>query len=151
MLNLKFLYNNLWQRPFLNNILFASFEDFISAEVIIWNIFQYDITIIDDTRSKCDLKNIKQHSFDTDNQDDSQDSSESIKPNAIYEIVQAVRKETQLSHEMSKVAVETVLISLRVSVYYSFKRSLQLLLQFDLYNFILLCSVLSKKYIKLNK
>ncbi|XP_062526491.1 NCK-interacting protein with SH3 domain isoform X4 [Bombyx mori] len=67
----------------------------------------------DDTRSKCDLKNIKQHSFDTDNQDDSQDSSESIKPNAIYEIVQAVRKETQLSHEMSKVAVETVLISLR--------------------------------------
>ncbi|CAH2251159.1 jg11826 [Pararge aegeria aegeria] len=55
-----------------------------------------------------------QLSSDTDNQDDnSQDSSESIKPNAIYEIVQAVRKETQLSHEMSKVAVETVLISLR--------------------------------------
>ncbi|XP_026744474.1 NCK-interacting protein with SH3 domain isoform X2 [Trichoplusia ni] len=54
-----------------------------------------------------------QVSSDTDNQDDSQDSSESIKPNAIYEIVQAVRKETQLSHEMSKVAVETVLISLR--------------------------------------
>lgn len=58
-----------------------------------------------------------QLSSDTDNQDDSQDSSESIKPNAIYEIVQAVRKETQLSHEMSKVAVETVLISLRVSIY----------------------------------
>lgn len=58
-----------------------------------------------------------QVSSDTDNQDDSQDSSESIKPNAIYEIVQAVRKETQLSHEMSKVAVETVLISLRVSLY----------------------------------
>lgn len=57
-----------------------------------------------------------QLSSDTDNQDDSQDSSESIKPNAIYEIVQAVRKETQLSHEMSKVAVETVLISLRVSI-----------------------------------
>lgn len=57
-----------------------------------------------------------QVSSDTDNQDDSQDSSEgNIKPNAIYEIVQAVRKETQLSHEMSKVAVETVLISLRVS------------------------------------
>ncbi|XP_028173438.1 NCK-interacting protein with SH3 domain isoform X5 [Ostrinia furnacalis] len=56
----------------------------------------------------------KQVSSDTDNQDDSQDSSEgNIKPNAIYEIVQAVRKETQLSHEMSKVAVETVLISLR--------------------------------------
>lgn len=55
-----------------------------------------------------------QLSSDTENQDDSQDSSESIKPNAIYEIVQAVRKETQLSHEMSKVAVETVLISLRV-------------------------------------
>lgn len=55
-----------------------------------------------------------QLSSDTDNQDDSQDSSESIKPNAIYEIVQAVRKETQLSHDMSKVAVETVLISLRV-------------------------------------
>ncbi|CAG9783845.1 unnamed protein product [Diatraea saccharalis] len=54
-----------------------------------------------------------QLSSDTDNQDDSQDSSESIKPNAIYEIVQAVRKETQLSHEMSKVAVETVLVSLR--------------------------------------
>ncbi|XP_022820088.1 NCK-interacting protein with SH3 domain isoform X2 [Spodoptera litura] len=54
-----------------------------------------------------------QVSSDTDNQDDSQDSSESIKPNAIYEIVQAVRKETQLSHDMSKVAVETVLISLR--------------------------------------
>ncbi|CAH0406419.1 unnamed protein product [Chilo suppressalis] len=54
-----------------------------------------------------------QFSSDTDNQDDSQDSSESIKPNAIYEIVQAVRKETQLSHDMSKVAVETVLISLR--------------------------------------
>ncbi|OWR43561.1 NCK-interacting SH3 domain-containing protein [Danaus plexippus plexippus] len=54
-----------------------------------------------------------QLSSDTENQDDSQDSSESIKPNAIYEIVQAVRKETQLSHEMSKVAVETVLISLR--------------------------------------
>ncbi|XP_072943937.1 NCK-interacting protein with SH3 domain [Epargyreus clarus] len=54
-----------------------------------------------------------QISSDTDNQDDSQDSSESIKPNAIYEIVQAVRKETQLSHDMSKVAVETVLISLR--------------------------------------
>ncbi|KAL0842193.1 hypothetical protein ABMA28_014356 [Loxostege sticticalis] len=55
-----------------------------------------------------------QVSSDTDNQDDSQDSSEgNIKPNAIYEIVQAVRKETQLSHEMSKVAVETVLISLR--------------------------------------
>lgn len=57
-----------------------------------------------------------QLSSDTDNQDDSQDSSESIKPNAIYEIVQAVRKETQLSHEMSKVAVETVLVSLRVSL-----------------------------------
>lgn len=57
-----------------------------------------------------------QLSSDTDNQDDSQDSSESIKPHAIYEIVQSVRKETQLSHEMSKVAVETVLISLRVSV-----------------------------------
>lgn len=54
-----------------------------------------------------------QLSSDTDNQDDSQDSSESIKPNAIYEIVQAVRKETQLSHDMSKVAVETVLTSLR--------------------------------------
>ncbi|CAH2086326.1 unnamed protein product [Euphydryas editha] len=54
-----------------------------------------------------------QLSSDTDNQDDSQDSSESIKPNAIYEIVQAVRRETQLSHDMSKVAVETVLISLR--------------------------------------
>ncbi|XP_013195935.2 NCK-interacting protein with SH3 domain [Amyelois transitella] len=54
-----------------------------------------------------------QLSSDMDNQDDSQDSSESVKPNAIYEIVQAVRKETQLSHEMSKVAVETVLISLR--------------------------------------
>ncbi|XP_063620398.1 NCK-interacting protein with SH3 domain [Cydia splendana] len=54
-----------------------------------------------------------QLSSDTDNQDDSQDSSESIKPNAIYDIVQSVRKETQLSHEMSKVAVETVLISLR--------------------------------------
>ncbi|KAI5636320.1 SH3 domain-containing protein [Phthorimaea operculella] len=54
-----------------------------------------------------------QISSDTDNQDDSQDSSDSIKPNAIYEIVQAVRKETQLSHEMSKVAVETVLVSLR--------------------------------------
>ncbi|XP_059056958.1 NCK-interacting protein with SH3 domain [Achroia grisella] len=54
-----------------------------------------------------------QLSSDTDDQDDSQDSSRSIKPNAIYEIVQAVRKETQLSHEMSKVAVETVLISLR--------------------------------------
>ncbi|KAL4714574.1 hypothetical protein ACJJTC_006620 [Scirpophaga incertulas] len=54
-----------------------------------------------------------QLSSDTDNQDDSQDSSESIKPNAIYDIVQAVRKETQLSHEMSKVAVETVLTSLR--------------------------------------
>ncbi|XP_038215929.1 NCK-interacting protein with SH3 domain [Zerene cesonia] len=54
-----------------------------------------------------------QVSSDTDNQDDSQDSSESIKPNAIYEIVQAVRRETQLSHEMSRVAVETVLISLR--------------------------------------
>lgn len=54
-----------------------------------------------------------QVSSDTDNQDVSQDSSESIKPNAIYEIVQAVRKETQLSHDMSKVAVETVLISLR--------------------------------------
>lgn len=58
-------------------------------------------------------KSSRQMSSDTDNQDDSQDSSESIKPNAIYEIVQAVRKETQLSHEMSKVAVETVLISLR--------------------------------------
>ncbi|XP_049866632.1 NCK-interacting protein with SH3 domain-like [Pectinophora gossypiella] len=58
-------------------------------------------------------KTSQQLSSDTDNQDDSQDSSESIKPNAIYEIVQAVRKETQLSHEMSKVAVETVLISLR--------------------------------------
>ncbi|CAG4989094.1 unnamed protein product [Parnassius apollo] len=58
-------------------------------------------------------KTSNQLSSDTDNQDDSQDSSESIKPNAIYEIVQAVRKETQLSHEMSKVAVETVLISLR--------------------------------------
>ncbi|XP_050345599.1 NCK-interacting protein with SH3 domain isoform X2 [Nymphalis io] len=54
-----------------------------------------------------------QLSSDTDNQDDSQDSSESIKPNAIYEIVQSVRRETQLSHDMSKVAVETVLISLR--------------------------------------
>ncbi|KAM3963164.1 NCK-interacting protein with SH3 domain [Aphomia sociella] len=54
-----------------------------------------------------------QLSSDTDDQDDSQDSSKSIKPNAIYEIVQAVRKETQLSHEMSKVAVETVLVSLR--------------------------------------
>ncbi|XP_030038903.2 NCK-interacting protein with SH3 domain [Manduca sexta] len=58
-------------------------------------------------------KTSNQLSSDTDNQDDSQDSSESIKPNAIYEIVQAVRKETQLSHDMSKVAVETVLISLR--------------------------------------
>ncbi|KAJ0180613.1 hypothetical protein K1T71_004017 [Dendrolimus kikuchii] len=58
-------------------------------------------------------KAIRQLSSDTENQDDSQDSSESIKPHAIYEIVQAVRKETQLSHEMSKVAVETVLISLR--------------------------------------
>lgn len=58
-----------------------------------------------------------QLSSDTDNQDDSQDSSESIKPNAIYEIVQAVRKETQLSHEMSKVAVETVLVSLRVCLH----------------------------------
>lgn len=62
------------------------------------------------TKSTCN-----QLSSDTDNQDDSQDSSDSIKPNAIYEIVQAVRKETQLSHDMSKVAVETVLISLRVS------------------------------------
>ncbi|XP_050680775.1 NCK-interacting protein with SH3 domain isoform X1 [Leptidea sinapis] len=52
-------------------------------------------------------------SSDTDNQDDSQDSSESVKPNAIYEIVQAVRRETQLSHDMSRVAVETVLISLK--------------------------------------
>ncbi|GBP24715.1 hypothetical protein EVAR_79562_1 [Eumeta japonica] len=57
---------------------------------------------------------IVQLSSDTDNQDDSQDSSDSIKPNAIYEIVQSVRKETQLSHEMSRVAVETVLVSLRV-------------------------------------
>lgn len=59
-----------------------------------------------------------QLSSDTDNQDDSQDSSESIKPNAIYEIVQAVRRETQLSHDMSKVAVETVLISLRVRQFF---------------------------------
>ncbi|CAK1545316.1 unnamed protein product [Leptosia nina] len=54
-----------------------------------------------------------QVSSDTDNQDDSQDSSESIRPNAIYEIVQSVRRETQLSHDMSRVAVETVLVSLR--------------------------------------
>ncbi|XP_041977373.1 NCK-interacting protein with SH3 domain [Aricia agestis] len=58
-------------------------------------------------------KPINQLSSDTDNQDDSQDSSDSIKPNAIYEIVQAVRRETQLSHDMSKVAVVTVLVSLR--------------------------------------
>ncbi|KAI8434852.1 hypothetical protein MSG28_003343 [Choristoneura fumiferana] len=58
-------------------------------------------------------KTANQLSSDTDNQDDSQDSSDSIKPNAIYDIVQSVRKETQLSHEMSKVAVETVLVSLR--------------------------------------
>ncbi|VVD02012.1 unnamed protein product [Leptidea sinapis] len=55
-------------------------------------------------------------SSDTDNQDDSQDSSESVKPNAIYEIVQAVRRETQLSHDMSRVAVETVLISLKNAI-----------------------------------
>lgn len=36
-----------------------------------------------------------------------------VGPNAIYDLVQSVRKETQLSHEMSKVAVETVLVSLR--------------------------------------
>ncbi|CAH2073694.1 unnamed protein product, partial [Iphiclides podalirius] len=64
-------------------------------------------------RNSVQKSSSNQLSSDTDNQDDSQDSSESIKPNAIYEIVQAVRKETQLSHEMSKVAVETVLISLR--------------------------------------
>lgn len=72
---------------------------------------------IDDDKKIISAKTTSnQLSSDTDNQDDSQDSSESIKPNAIYEIVQAVRKETQLSHDMSKVAVETVLISLRVSV-----------------------------------
>ena len=72
---------------------------------------------IDDDKKITSAKTTSnQLSSDTDNQDDSQDSSESIKPNAIYEIVQAVRKETQLSHDMSKVAVETVLISLRVSV-----------------------------------
>ncbi|XP_052757518.1 NCK-interacting protein with SH3 domain [Galleria mellonella] len=70
---------------------------------------------IDDARMKGTVTKTgsNQLSSDTDDQDDSQDSSKSIKPNAIYEIVQAVRKETQLSHEMSKVAVETVLISLR--------------------------------------
>ncbi|KPI91578.1 NCK-interacting protein with SH3 domain [Papilio xuthus] len=69
---------------------------------------------VEEDRKKNNVpKTSNQLSSDTDNQDDSQDSSESIKPNAIYEIVQAVRKETQLSHEMSKVAVETVLISLR--------------------------------------
>ncbi|XP_068629826.1 NCK-interacting protein with SH3 domain [Battus philenor] len=67
----------------------------------------------DRKRNNVQKSSSNQLSSDTDNQDDSQDSSESIKPNAIYEIVQAVRKETQLSHEMSKVAVETVLISLR--------------------------------------
>ncbi|CAG9114408.1 unnamed protein product [Plutella xylostella] len=55
----------------------------------------------------------QQLSSDAETQDDSQDSSDGIRPNAIYEIVQSVRKETQLSHEMSKVAVETVLTSLR--------------------------------------
>lgn len=58
----------------------------------------------------------QQLSSDADTQDDSQDSSDGIRPNAIYEIVQSVRKETQLSHEMSKVAVETVLTSLRVCI-----------------------------------
>ncbi|CAH0721752.1 unnamed protein product, partial [Brenthis ino] len=67
----------------------------------------------DDKKTLSAKSTSNQLSSDTDNQDDSQDSSESIKPNAIYEIVQAVRKETQLSHDMSKVAVETVLISLR--------------------------------------
>ncbi|XP_023940487.1 NCK-interacting protein with SH3 domain [Bicyclus anynana] len=68
----------------------------------------------DDKKTPSVKTTSNQLSSDTDNQDDnSQDSSESIKPNAIYEIVQAVRKETQLSHDMSKVAVETVLISLR--------------------------------------
>ncbi|XP_047513038.1 NCK-interacting protein with SH3 domain isoform X2 [Pieris napi] len=72
-----------------------------------------EILLTDEEKIK-DLKpTSNQVSSDTDNQDDSQDSSESIKPNAIYEIVQAVRRETQLSHEMSRVAVETVLTSLR--------------------------------------
>ncbi|CAB3242387.1 unnamed protein product [Arctia plantaginis] len=69
----------------------------------------------DELQNKANISKLSsnQVSSDTDTQDDSQDSSESIKPNAIYELVQAVRKETQLSHEMSKVAVETILISLR--------------------------------------
>lgn len=73
---------------------------------------------LDAEKKKVCKSTSNQLSSDTDNQDDSQDSSESIKPNAIYEIVQAVRKETQLSHDMSKVAVETVLMSLRVRIIY---------------------------------
>ncbi|KOB75852.1 Transcription initiation factor TFIID subunit 5, partial [Operophtera brumata] len=76
-------------------------------------VSQQHINIEDENKKTVVKTSSNQLSSDTDNQDDSQDSSESIKPNAIYEIVQAVRKETQLSHEMSKVAVETVLISLR--------------------------------------
>lgn len=85
-----------------------------------YNIIVETITEDDEVRKKPAVgkTSSNQVSSDTDNQDDSQDSSESIKPNAIYEIVQAVRKETQLSHDMSKVAVETVLISLRVSYFY---------------------------------